>query len=402
VGALVVIIIALFLGSVLWLLRWSGSAPTATPDTFWYARDSLRYSGYSGARADAIAARITCGAISHTRTPDGGYENCLHYRENLPTTAPIRFQRIFTSRPGHALLTAPFVRVLGGAGFSVGTAALGVACGLALLSLALAIGMRPAEALLAEVAFFLLPTGLWVSRLLAEAPAMLFVLIAMTGTALLLRGRSRVPAACLVTVGLICLCAVKPANGVALTAALTAVSVMRLPFARSRKAHLLLGAISMIVLVGNLSVSAALHLPGLTETLQDTFTDHFHRPDVARPLPLLAHSVEHLWYGHIGPKLLNNPLIPAAYLLGLIGLFRRVHPDVAWPLTFAGLTGALIFSVHPLPSQVDRLAVVTWVPVAIGLVGLVDLDGLDGLAGRFHRAGVRSSLAPLRSGSSVS
>jgi hypothetical protein len=373
VGALVAV--AVIAGAGLWLLRWSGGQSTATPDTFWYARDAFRYAGYSEHGADTSAARITCGAMSRARLDRKNYDSCLRYRAGLPSYAPARFERIFTSRPGYALLTAPFVRLLGGAGFLVGTAVLGVACGVAIMLLALAAGLRPARALSAEVAFYLLPTGLWASRMLAEPPMMLFLLTAMIGTVLLARGRRWIGGAGLLAVSLTCLCVVKPANGVALAAALAAVAVVLLPFARSRRAWLLIAGVSAAVLIGNFWLSDALHLPGLNETLQDTFTRHFRAPDVNDPWNHLSQQTGKLWRENIWPRMLDDPLIPVAFLVGAIGLFARIDRDTALPLLFAGLTGAAVASMHPLGSEVARLTVVTWIPVALGLAALAPLPG---------------------------
>lgn len=368
----VLVAAAVFLGAGLWSLRWSGARSTATPDTFWYARDAMRYAGYSEAHADSAAARITCGAMSRARPHVGDYDGCLAYRRGLPASAPARFERIFTSRPGYALLTAPFVRVFGGAGFVAGTAVLGTACGVAIALVALAIGLGPMRALLAEVAFYLLPTGLWVSRMLAEAPMVLFLLIAVLGVILLLRGRGRdrVAASGLVAAGLVCLCVTKPANGVALAVALAAGSAVMSVFTRQRSAYLLLGGIAMVVLAGNLCAGAALHLPGVHETLQDTFTRHFRRPDVADPWHRLAHLAWRLWDQWIPARMRDDPLIPAAYLLGVVGLFARTRPYASLPLLVAGLTGTVVVTMHPLVSELPRLTVVTWIPVAFGLAAL--------------------------------
>jgi hypothetical protein len=370
----VLVLLAAVIGSGFWILRWSSDASRATPDTFWYARDAFRYAGYPEHHADITAARITCGALRRAgRTDD--YDNCLRYRAGLPGAAPIRFQRIFTSRPGYALLTVPFVRAFGGAGFLIGSAALGVACGSALVLLALAAGLRPGQALLAEVMFYLLPTGLWVSRMLAEAPLVLCLLTSMIGTLLLLRGHARPLAATLLAAGLIGLCLVKPANGVALTAGLIAVAAVRPGVNRARPAHrsyAIVAAVSAAVLGANLAISAALHLPGLDETLQDTFTHHFHQPDVADPWPLLAERLGGLWKEHLAPGMLAHPVIPAVYLLAAIALFQRLRPDAAWSLAVAGLTGAAVISMHPVSTETARLTQVTWIPVAIGLAALLE------------------------------
>ncbi|HEU5155728.1 MAG TPA: hypothetical protein VFU43_01945 [Streptosporangiaceae bacterium] len=366
-----IVVVAALLGTGMWLLRWSGGNSRTTPDTFWYARDSFRYAGYAAPSADAMAAQVTCQGYQRVR-PNYNYAGCLRYRNRLPQSAPIRFQRIFTSRPGYALLATPFVWVFGGAGFVIGSAAMAVACGVALVVLALAAGMRLIQALLAEALFYLLPTGLWASRLLAEAPMMLCLITSVIGAVLLLTRRRRpAVAAGLLAAGLAALCAVKPANGVALAAALTVVAVVRLPFARARGRYGLVAAVAAAVLIGNFLVSAALRLPGLYETLQDANTRHFHQPDVGDPWARLGEMHHHLLTGHIGPHLLNHPIIAATYLVGAVGLFLRLRPDAAWPPFVAGLTGVMVIAMHPVTTETARLTVATWIPVALGLAALV-------------------------------
>jgi len=395
------LVIAGLLGSGLWMLRWSGGASTTTPDTFWYVRDALRYAGHSSADADRTAAKITCGGVNPDVTrSELTYAECVRYRTRLPATAPDRFQRIFTSRPGYPLLTVPFVRVMGPAGFAAATAALGVACGVAVAVLALLLGLRPVQALIAETLFYLLPTGLWGTRLLAEAPMLLCLLAALIGTVLLLRGSAVKAAAALLAGALALCCAVKPANGVALAAALAAGAVLALPRASSRRPLLLVAGIAALVLAGNLWISSALHLPSVHETLQDTFTRHFRRPDVADPWPRLFTAVPSLWAEVASQRMLNVPLIPAAFLFAAVGLFTRVRRDAAWPPALAGLTGAAVASMHPLIYEFDRLSVVAWVPVALGLAALTARSARDELvvdvdhAGRIAGRGVLGGDAP--------
>ena len=406
-------LVAAFLGTGLWLLRWSGDNARTTPDTFWYARDAFRYAGYSAPRAEAIAARLTCQGYQRAR-PKLTYAGCLRYRTNLPRSAPIRFQRIFTSRPGYALSTVPFVWVFGRAGFAIGSAVLGVACGVAIVVLALAAGMRLIQAFLAEILFYLLPTGLWASRLLAEAPMMLCLIVSLIGAVLLLRGHGRLSergrpserdwlgrlrerarlrrlgglgrfdglggpggrvrelvAVSLLAAGLIWLCVVKPANGVALAAVMAGMAVVCLPYARVRRAYLVIAAVAAVVLAGNLLVSAVLRLPGVHETLQDAFTRHFHKPDVSDPWRRLAVRNLKLLAGRIGPQLINHPFIVATYVFAAVGLFRRLRLATAGLLSLAGLTGAMVIAMHPITSEIARLTVVTWIPVALGLVAFV-------------------------------
>lgn len=380
-----IILVAVFLGAGLWLLRWWGDDSRATPDTFWYARDAFQYAGYPEPAADLIAAHITCRAYVHARD-SLRYDSCLRYRSRLPHRAPPRFRRIFTSRPGYALLTSPFIRVFGRAGFAIGTGTLGVACGVAIVALALAAGLRPAQAFAAEVLFYLLPTGLWVSRLLAEAPMVLCLFVALIGAIRLAADRTgglaaRLPAAGLLAAGLSCLCVVKPANGVALAGALALVAAARLPFGRARHGHLLIGAVAVVVLTGNLLVSAVLRLPGVDETLQDAFTRHFHKPDVEHPWQLLGALDLHVLEAQITPHLISHPLIPAGYLFGALGLFGWTRFDAALPIACAGLTGVGVIAMHPLITETARLTVVTWIPVAIGLAALAGLRDRRGRVG---------------------
>ncbi|MEO3826089.1 hypothetical protein [Actinomadura sp. B10D3] len=398
--AAALIVIAGLLGSGLWMLRWSGGGSTATPDTFWYARDALRYAGHSSAEADRTAAEITCGAMkgdpARWRLT---YTECLRYRSRLPARAPDRFQRIFTSRPGYPLLAVPFVRVMGATGFAAATAALGVACGVAVVLLALAIGLRPVQALVAETLFYLLPTGLWGSRMLAEAPMMLCLLVALIGTVLLLRGRTVKTAAVVLACALALLCAVKPANGVALAAALAAGAVLSLPFASSRRTSLAVAGIATFVLAGNLWISSVLHLPGVHETLQDTFTRHFRLPDVPDPWQRLADASWSLWTDGIAQLMLDEPLIPAAFLFAAAVLLTRIRRDAAWPLALAGLTGALVASMHPLVYELHRLSVVAWIPVAIALAALTPTSRCSDQVPHLERTKTGSLCCPATGGS---
>lgn len=373
VNALAFALLTIAMAAGCWSLRWSAGVSAATPDTFWYARDAFRYAGYSAPEAALRAAKITCGAMNRARPRyhPGGYARCLRMRAQYPKYAQPRFARIFTSRPGYALLTAPLVAAFGGAGFILGTALLGIACGGAVVALALACGLRPAQALLAQTAFWVLPSGLWASRLLAEAPMLLGVLLALTATVLLSRGdrgtgRSPLGPVAMLAAALAALCVIKPANGVALAGALLAASSIAL-LRGVRRNWLVVAGVAAMVLAGHFGISAALELPGIHETLQDTFTRHFRTPDVPDPWPRLLDEIRPLWTEVIVSRTLNEPIFLAAYVLGALGLFRTLRRDTAWLLSLAGLTGALVVSMHPLGSEADRLAAVSWIPVALGL-----------------------------------
>jgi hypothetical protein len=166
------------------------------------------------------------------------------------------------------------------------------------------------------------------------------------------------------------LCVVKPANGVVLAAALAAGAVLLLPVFASRRTFLAVAGVAVLVLAGNLWIGSALHLPGVHETLQDTFTRHFRHPDVPDPWHRLSGAAGTLWSDDIGPAMLENPLIPAAFLFAAAGLVSRVRWDAAWPVAAAGLTGAAIASLHPIVDELPRLSAMAWIPVAFGLAAL--------------------------------
>jgi len=390
-----VLVAAAVLSGFLWLLRWETAPQRAYPDTFQYARISASIAGMSTPDAQAFAGRVVC---RYGLTRGATYTACL--KTWAPYTRPPRFLRIFTSRPGFPLVAAPFVAVGGERGFVAAVALFGVAAGVLIAVAVRLLGGSAVQSLFATAMLFLLPTGHWASRLLAEAPALAGTLAVLCGAMLLLRGRraggvgteerrergdqsdeaSRRPlgpvaAGIIVAGGLAFTALVKPASGVLLALALAVVAGAAAAYGRMRRdpdrsALLLAGICLAVVVVWQLVVALA-GLPGTNETVQDVLTDHFVRPDVADPWPrflrldrqVLAHELN-VWINDGVPKAASAFL--AAALAGAALLARAAPARIALMWLAAGATGIGLVLAHPIAGEADRLVSVIWLPVALG------------------------------------
>jgi hypothetical protein len=112
----------------------------------------------------------------------------------------------------------------------------------------------------------------------------------------------------------------------------------------------------------------------MTDSLQDTFTRHFHRPPVPDPWQRLARLNLHYWEQRGSA---TRPHIPSCRSC------RSCRPWRAGPCcgpaapsppsALAAAVGLLTAAAHPLVEQGDRLWILLWVPVALGVPFAVDL-----------------------------
>jgi hypothetical protein len=119
--------------------------------------------------------------------------------------------------------------------------------------------------------------------------------------------------------------------------------------------------------------SSLLGWPGLTESMQDTFTKHFIRPDVPDPVQRLIQLDVHFW-GYY-PVSEPTALLAAVGLVALaVALVRR---DAVYGLLVvaASATGVGAVAAHPLASQADRLMMPVWLLLALGLPPLFGRAG---------------------------
>ncbi|MFG1887976.1 hypothetical protein ACGFIR_08895 [Micromonospora sp. NPDC049051] len=368
------------LGSVLWWGRWETAPRHAYPDTYWYARQAATVTGTPSAEADRFAARLVCRQGMPSPRPG---VSCVTATRQWAASMPPRYQRIFTTRPGYSLMAAPFVLAFGERGMVLVTAALAVLAGvLAALAVRL-LGGGLLSSLAATALLFLLPTGFWLSRLLAEAGATMFALAALCAALPLLRPggstRRRLLLGGVVAAGLLASTVTRPATGLLLSAALTGVfgvlTLLRRRAGREPGLLVLTAACGVATAVW-LGLSAALDIPGAAETLQDKFTVHFTRPDVPDPWPRLVELNREFWPAQLnawwngGAPLAASPFL-ALLLIGFAALFRALPGRAALLFATAGATGLLTLVAHPKPSEADRLILVIWLPVVVGLAMLL-------------------------------
>ncbi|MEU2664337.1 hypothetical protein [Micromonospora sp. NPDC007220] len=369
------------LGSLLWVGRWETAPQHAYPDTYWYARQAVTATGTPSAEADRFAARLVCRQGMPSPRPG---VSCVAGTRQWAASMPPRYQRIFTTRPGYSLTVAPFVLAFGERGMVLATAALAVLAGvLAALAVRL-LGGGLVSSLAATALLFLLPTGFWLSRLLAEAGATAFALAALCAAIPLLRPggstRGRLLLGGAVLAALLGSTVTRPATGLLLSGALTAV-LGALTLARRRRAGWEPGLVVLTAACGVatavwLGLSAALDIPGAAETLQDKFTVHFTRPDVPDPWPRLVELNREFWPAQLnawwngGAPLAASPFL-ALLLVGFAALFRALPGRAALLFATAGATGLLTLVAHPKESEADRLVLVIWLPVVVGLAMLL-------------------------------
>jgi hypothetical protein len=111
--------------------------------------------------------------------------------------------------------------------------------------------------------------------------------------------------------------------------------------------------------------STLLGWPGFSVSLQDTFTKHFIRPDVADPLGRLFRLDLSFWAYY--PVYESTALLLVVGLLAIgVALVRRdaVFGILSIAVAATGL-GAVV--AHPIESQADRLMSPVWVLLALGL-----------------------------------
>jgi hypothetical protein len=276
-----------------------------------------------------------------------------------------RYIPIFDSRPGYPLVAAPFVKVLGvWRGMVIATLMIGVAVGvLAYVGVRLTFGSRLAG-LAAPVLIYVLPSGFWISRLMADGMMLAGYLAAIVGLTVYWR-HGRWQGFPLVVMAGIWTYAAKPANGTILAGGLLLVGGGALLLRhRRRLASILTTGLGFTLLLGWFAISARLRLPGLSETIQDDATGHFTRPDVADPFGFVVSKNLELWQ-RFGENTLVSPWPVLLLAFSLVVLVRAGH--LGWVWSAIGLTSVIVVAVHPVLSEFERLIAPIWLPITAGI-----------------------------------
>jgi hypothetical protein len=360
-------------------------------DTYQYARQTLRILGDDQAQAvhgavvmfcqdsgnsAARSATLDYGAGTTSSAYASGYAACLKTYKNGLTPSSPRYIAIFTSRPGYPLLSAPFAAALG-LRFGLWTTAMlcTLLASFLVIMLLRAAGCSVPVALGGQVLYLAAPTGYWGSRMLTDGPSLAATMLTLLGAWYLIQQRHRLGSAVL-TAGLVAgfLIRYSSQEMVALFLALGAlvclkwVSGEKTNSAR-HKGTVLLASISGGAFVVSEIVSTALGWPGVSESLQDTFTRHFIRPDVSDPVGRLVNLNLRFW-GYY-PVSEPTALLVGVALIAVAVLLVRRDPAYGVLVIAVSATGIGTVAAHPLVSQADRLMVPVWLLLVLGLPRLV-------------------------------
>jgi hypothetical protein len=109
----------------------------------------------------------------------------------------------------------------------------------------------------------------------------------------------------------------------------------------------------------------ALRWSGPSDSLQDTFTNHFARPDVTDSWHKLARLNVQYW-SQWAQEQVRSPWLVAAVAIGSVTLVRRYRTFGLIAVAVA-LTGFLNQAAHPVASQSDRLLIEVSVAAVLGL-----------------------------------
>jgi hypothetical protein len=361
-------------------------------DTYQYAKQTLRIlgdspqqavheavvmycqdSGNAASTADTLDSAASSGGASYT----SAYDACLHtYRDGLTPSSP-RYLAIFTSRPGYPLLAAPMAAVFG---LRFGLWAAAMLCTLlasALVILLLrAAGCAGPIALAGQGLYLAAPTGYWGSRMLTDGPSLAATLLTLVGAWWLVQHRTKA-GLWLLGAGLVTGFVVRYSSEqmVALVLALAALVCLGwVPGARHRDLKLLAAAAGAGFAISEL-VSTLLGWPGVSESLQDTFTKHFIRPDVSDPVGRLIRLDLHFW-GYF-PVSEPTALLLAAGLAALAALLIRRNRAYGILVVAIAATGVAAVAAHPIASQSDRLMAPVWLLLVLGLPPLLQRRGAE-------------------------
>ncbi|CAM5475737.1 hypothetical protein SGLAM104S_05916 [Streptomyces glaucescens] len=117
--------------------------------------------------------------------------------------------------------------------------------------------------------------------------------------------------------------------------------------------------------LATLVLSKLLDLPGTTDSLQDTFTLHWTRPEITDPWQALLRLNHHYWWQWLQKEALA-PLLLFLVAVGAWGVWRRSVP-VALCVIAVGATGFATAAAHPVAVELDRLYVAVWLVPVIGV-----------------------------------
>jgi hypothetical protein len=337
-------------------------APTTSldVDSAWYAQLAYRYLGNSPQQAHHLAELLWCA--------DDPIEGCMaKFAQDFPPTGSPRYGAIFAARPGYPAAVAALSLVTGNLRMTMW--AIPMVCtllaGLGVYWLLRQLGLVPALAAAGQVLFYVLPTGTWGVHALTEGPISACAIATILGGVLLAKRRFALGTV-LFVLGLGIMSVIKYSTALPL-AALFVVAAILLWWRSdaNRRSLAIFGGISAVTVAVVLLVSNAMRLPGFTDTAQDIFTDHFNKPDVPDVDGRMISANGDYWEHFLNIDS-NNALMLFGLVVGLVSLFR--HNRVAAMVVLATtLTGLALAAAHPDPTAGNRLYLLAWLAVIVGI-----------------------------------
>lgn len=369
----------------------AGPQWTLFPDSYRYARAAEQYLGASRDEAHATALASYCASraarTAHEerlqplirqseRAIEAGEErDCLDRWADAPdiTTGDSRYQAIFSTRPGYPLLAAPFV---GAFGVLTGMRLLGLvtaaAGSLLVFGLLRGAGLGRRAAVAGQVAFLATPLGWWSAQALGEGLFTVCTLGVLWGGLLLIRNRQLPTAVAITVVSYAAAVVTRYSSVLVLAALLTAATVGALCASRPlrHRGTVVFAGLSTAA-AGSVAVAMrVLGLPSSQITLQDTFTRHFTAPEVSDPWRALLGLAARFWRHWFA----EQAALPYFLLLTALAAWAlATYGDgLGWLALATALTGACLVTAHPLVQEADRLGVLMWMPVVLGLPLIVE------------------------------
>lgn len=337
-------------------------APTSSldVDSAWYAQLAYQYLGNSPQQAHHLAEVLWCA--------DDPIKGCMaKFAQNFPPTGSPRYAAIFATRPGYPAAVAALSLVTGNLRMTMW--AIPMVCtllgGLGIYWLLRQLGLVPALAAAGQVLFYVLPTGTWGVHALTEGPITACAIATILGGVLLARRRFALGTILLI-LGFGIMCVIKYSTALPLAALFVIAAIVL--WWRSDADHrglAILGGVSAVTVAVVLLVSNAMHLPGFTDTAQDIFTDHFDKPDVPNVAGHMISANGDYW-AHFLNIDSNNAMLLFGLVVGLVSLFRHDRVAAMIVLTTT-LTGFALAAAHPDPTAGNRLYLLAWLAVIVGI-----------------------------------
>lgn len=368
-------------------LALAPSRDYAWNDSYRYVMTIERILGDTGRQARAAALRWYCGSLGRGSLGRGngsgggtsGVAACVAHWTAAGGLAPntAQYNQIFIARPGYPLLAAPLVAVFGlGQGLAIVCWLTAMAAGWLCLLIARAAGLRQTGALAAMIAFFLVPSFFWMQQYLTEGPTMVCTLVVLLGTVCALRGRARLGltiAAAGYAAGFVVRYSTFSVQAGALAVCALLPLLFGRPARRGAHPHLVVAGFNAAAAVVMAALPPLLGWPGFSNSLQDTYTDHFTKPTPRGLYGIWLHHVGS-YVIHIAHMYAHDPLVPLTVLVGLAVLWLRFR-ILAAVVSAAALTGVASALAHPVASQQSRLYYQVFLLAAFGMGALVDLIG---------------------------